>query len=166
MVSVASACGYLGANDLAKWIYNYIEKYEIRLDMQLSTVLVDMFARCGDPASAMKVFNKMKERDVSAWTAAIGAMAMEGNGRQAVELFYEMLREGVEPDQVVFVAVLTACSHGGLAGEGMEIFASMKEIHGISPQIVHYGCIVDMLGRAGLLKEALNIIKKHANEAQ
>lgn len=159
MVSVASACGYLGANDLAKWIYNNIEKYEIYLDVQLSTALVDMFARCGDPASAMKVFNKMKERDVSAWTAAIGAMAMEGNGKRAVELFYEMLREGVEPDQVVFVAVLTACSHGGLVGEGMEIFSRMKEIHGVSPQIVHYGCIVDMLGRAGLLKEAVDIIK-------
>ncbi|XP_015086542.1 pentatricopeptide repeat-containing protein At3g22690 [Solanum pennellii] len=159
MVNVASACGYLGANDLAKWIYNYIEKYEIRLDMQLSTALVDMFARCGDPSSAMKVFNKMKERDVSAWTAAVGTMAMEGNGKRAVELFYEMLGEGVEPDQVVFVAVLTACSHGGLVGEGMEIFTSMKEMHGISPQIVHYGCIVDMLGRAGLLKEAVDIIK-------
>ncbi|KAM3326556.1 pentatricopeptide repeat-containing protein [Capsicum chacoense] len=159
MVSVASACGYLGANDLAKWIYIYIEKYEIYLDMQLSTALVDMFARCGDPANAMKVFNKMKERDVSAWTAAIGAMAMEGNGKRAIELFYEMLREGVEPDHVVFVAVLTACSHGGLVGEGMEIFRRMKEIHGISPQIVHYGCIVDMLGRAGLLKEAVDIIK-------
>ncbi|CAN4092916.1 unnamed protein product [Withania somnifera] len=159
MVSVASACGYLGANDLAKWIYNYIEKYEIYLDVQLSTALVDMFARCGDPASAMKVFSKMEERDVSAWTAAIGAMAMEGNGKRAVELFYEMLREGVEPDQVVFVAVLTACSHGGLVGEGMEIFRSMKEIHGVSPQIVHYGCIIDMLGRAGLLKEAVDMIK-------
>lgn len=149
----------MGANDLAKWIYNYIEKYEIHLDMQLSTALVDMFARCGDPASAMKVFNKMKERDVSAWTAAIGAMAMEGNGRQAVELFYEMLAEGVEPDQVVFVAVLTACSHRGFVGEGMETFSSVKEIHGVSPEIVHYGCIVDMLGRAGLLQEAVGIIK-------
>ncbi|XP_009802509.1 pentatricopeptide repeat-containing protein At3g22690 [Nicotiana sylvestris] len=159
MVSVASACGYLGANDIAKWIYNYIEKYEIHLNMQLSTALIDMFARCGDPANAIKVFNKMKERDVSAWTAAIGAMAMEGNGKRAVKLFYEMLREGVEPDQVVFVAVLTACSHGGLVGEGMKIFRTMKEIRGISPQIVHYGCIVDMLGRAGLLKEAIDIIK-------
>ncbi|KAK4355577.1 hypothetical protein RND71_024548 [Anisodus tanguticus] len=159
MVSVASACGYLGANGLAKWIYNYIEKYEIHLDMQLSTVLVDMFARCGDPESAMTVFNKMKERDASAWTAAIGAMAMEGNGKRAVELFYEMLREGVGPDQVVFVAVLTACSHGGLVREGMEIFKTVKEIHGISAQIVHYGCIIDMLGRAGLLREAFDVIK-------
>ncbi|PHT62130.1 hypothetical protein T459_34012 [Capsicum annuum] len=150
---------YFGKQCHAYWIYIYIEKYEIYLDMQLSTALVDMFARCGDPANAMKVFNKMKERDVSAWTATIGAMAMEGNGKRAIKLFYEMLREGVEPDHVVFVAVLTACSHGGLVGEGMEIFRRMKEIHGISPQIVHYGCIVDMLGRAGLLKEAVDIIK-------
>ncbi|KAI3469604.1 hypothetical protein Pfo_026267 [Paulownia fortunei] len=157
MVSVASACGYLGALDLAKWTYNYIKKYGIHCNMLLSTSLVDMFARCGDPQSAMKVFSTMKERDVSAWTAAIGAMAMEGNGERALELFHEMLRQGVVPDVVVFSGVLTACSHTGLVKEGMHIFNSMKE-HGITPHIVHYGCIVDLLGRAGLLVEALDFI--------
>ncbi|XP_019155009.1 PREDICTED: pentatricopeptide repeat-containing protein At3g22690 [Ipomoea nil] len=158
MVSVACACGYLGALDLAKWIYSYVEKTEINCDIQLSTALLDMFARCGDISSAMEVFNKMKVRDVSAWSAAIGATAKEGNGKRAVELFYEMLQEDVKPDEVVFVAVLTACSHGGLVEEGKNIFRSMEEIHGISPQIVHYGCLVDLLGRAGLLDEALNVI--------
>ncbi|XVF28788.1 hypothetical protein REPUB_Repub15cG0061700 [Reevesia pubescens] len=84
MVSIASACGYLGALDLAK---------------------------CGDPLSAMEVFNKMEKRDVSAWTAAIGAMAMEVNGNQAIELFNEMLSQGVKPDGVAFVGLLTACGH-------------------------------------------------------
>nr|GMD72425.1 pentatricopeptide repeat-containing protein At3g22690 [Ipomoea batatas] len=158
MVSVACACGYLGALDLAKWIYSYVEKIEINCDIQLSTALLDMFARCGDISSAMEVFNKMKVRDVSAWSAAIGATAKEGNGKRAVELFYEMLQEDVKPDEVLFVAVLTACSHGGLVEEGKNIFRSMEEIHGISPQIVHYGCLVDLLGRAGLLDEALNVI--------
>ncbi|KAK6117190.1 hypothetical protein DH2020_049069 [Rehmannia glutinosa] len=157
MVSVALACGYLGALDLAKWTYNYIEKHGIQCNTRLSTSLVDMFGRCGDTQSAMKVFDKMKERDVSAWTAAIGAMAMGGNGKRAVELFYEMLRQEIVPDAVVFSAVLTACSHTGLVEQGMHIFDSMEK-HGITPHIVHYGCIVDLLGRAGLLNEALDFI--------
>lgn len=160
MVSVASACGYLGCLDLAKWTYSYINNNEIHCDLQLSTALVDMFARCGDLQSAMLVFNRMKERDVSAWTAATGAMAMVGNGEQAVGLFYEMIRQGVKPDEVAFIGVLTACSHGGLVDQGMFIFKSMMENHKISPQIVHYGCLVDLLGRAGLLGEALDLIKR------
>ncbi|KAK2980630.1 hypothetical protein RJ640_011438 [Escallonia rubra] len=159
MVSVASACGYLGALDLAKWTYSYIQENEIKCDMLLGTALVDMFARCGDPQSAMLVFYGMTERDVSAWTAAIGAMAMEGNGQRAVELFYEMLRKGVKPDEVVFIGVLAACSHGGLVEQGLQMFREMKENHGISPQIVHYGCLVDLLGRAGSLDQALDLIK-------
>ncbi|KAF5466105.1 hypothetical protein F2P56_016060 [Juglans regia] len=159
MMGVASACGYLGALDLAKWVLTYIEKNDIHCDMRLGTALVDMFARCGEPESAMQIFRKMPKRDVSAWTAAIGAMAMEGNGEQAVDLFNEMLRLGVKPDEVVFVALLTACSHGRSVDQGRHLFRSMKEIHGISPQIVHYGCMVDLLSRAGLLEEALDLIK-------
>ncbi|KAI9195756.1 hypothetical protein LWI28_017785 [Acer negundo] len=159
MVAVASACAYLGVLDVAKWIYTYIKKSEIHCDMQLETAFVDMFARCGDPQSAMQVFDKMEKRDVSAWTAAIEVTTMKGNGEQAVELFNKMLKQGVKPDAVVFVGVLTACSHGGLVEQGWQLFRSMKEVHGISPQIVHYGCMVDLLGRAGLLGEALDFIK-------
>ncbi|PQQ11135.1 pentatricopeptide repeat-containing protein [Prunus yedoensis var. nudiflora] len=159
MVEVASACGYLGALDLAKWTHAYIEKNKIDCDMRLGTALVDMFARCGDPQSAMKVFSSMARRDVSAWTAAIGAMAMEGNGERALELFDEMIRQGVKPDEVAFVAVLTACSHVGFVKQGWNIFRSMKSVHGISPHIVHYGCMVDLLGRAGLLGEAFDLVK-------
>ncbi|KAE9596473.1 hypothetical protein Lal_00007600 [Lupinus albus] len=158
MVAVASATGYLGALDLAKWVYTYIEKNDIHIDMQLGTALVDMFSRCGDPPSAMHVFGKMEKRDVSAWTAAIGVMAMEGNAEGAIELFNDMLKLKVKPDDVVFVALLTACSHGGSVDRGRQIFKSMNKTHGINPQIVHYGCMVDLLGRAGLLEEALDLI--------
>ena len=158
MVEVASACGNLGALELAKWVYSHIVKNAIYCDMLLETALVDMFARCGDPHSAMNVFNNMHRKDVSAWTAAIGAMAVNGNGDRAIELYNEMLRQGVKPDQVVFVNILTACSHGGFVEQGEHIFESMKQ-HGLSPQIVHYGCMVDLLGRAGKLEEALDIIE-------
>ena len=135
MVSIASACGYLGALDLAKWIHAYIKKNKVPCDIRLSTALVDMFARCGDPLSAMEIFNKMEKRDVSAWTAAIGAMAVEGTGNQAIEFFNEMQRQGVKPDGVVFVRLLTACSHGGLVEQGQDLFRSMKSVHRIPPQL-------------------------------
>ncbi|XP_054821598.1 pentatricopeptide repeat-containing protein At3g22690 isoform X2 [Prosopis cineraria] len=159
MVGIASACGYLGAFDLAKWVYSYIGKNGIHIDLQLGTTLVDMFSRCGDSESAIHVFSTMEKQDVSAWTAAIGAMTMKGNAEGAIELFNEMLEEGVKPDEVVFVALLTACSHGGYVEKGRELFKSMKETYGINPQIVHYGCMVDFLGRAGFLGEALDLIQ-------
>ncbi|GMH18835.1 hypothetical protein Nepgr_020676 [Nepenthes gracilis] len=159
MVSVASACGYLGTLNLAKWTHAYIDKYNIHCDFQLGTALVDMYARCGDPQSSMQVFNRMKEKDVIAWTSAIGAMAMEGNGERAVELFNRMVQQRVKPDKVAFVTVLTACSHSGLVEKGMKLFHSMKKTYGISPEVVHYGCVVDLLGRAGLLGEALDLIE-------
>ncbi|KAL3812585.1 hypothetical protein ACJIZ3_013853 [Penstemon smallii] len=158
MVGITSACGYLGALNLAKWTYNYIEKHNIQRDMKLDTSLIDMFARCGDTQSAMEVFNTMNEQDVSSWTVAIGAMAMEGNGKQALELFHEMIEKQVVPDEVVFAGVLTACSRSGLVEQGIDIFKNMKEKHGVEPNIVHYGCVVDLLGRAGLLEKALEFI--------
>lgn len=158
MVSISSACGYLGALDLAKWVYAYIKKKKIVSNVKLGTALVDMFAKCGDSKRAMEIFNKMPTRDVSAWTAAIGAMASEGNGQGALELFSQMVAEGVKPDSVVFVGILTALSHGGMVEEGRNFFRSMTEVHGFLPEVVHYGCMVDLLGRAGLLREAKTLI--------
>lgn len=159
MMSIASACGHLGALDLAKWIYYYVEKNKIQLDVRLGTTLVDMFSRCGDPETAMSLFDGLANRDVSAWTAAIRAMAMSGNAERAIGLFDEIIEQGLKPDGVVFVGALTACSHGGLVQQGKEIFESMEKVYGISPEEVHYGCMVDLLGRAGLLEEALQLIK-------
>eukprot|EP00268_Persea_americana_P004369 TRINITY_DN11385_c0_g1_i12.p1 TRINITY_DN11385_c0_g1~~TRINITY_DN11385_c0_g1_i12.p1 ORF type:complete len:840 (-),score=149.10 TRINITY_DN11385_c0_g1_i12:395-2914(-) len=159
MMSVASACGYLGALDLAKWSHAYIDRSRIPCDIRLGTALVDMYARCGDPTSSMQVFRRMREKDVSAWTAAIGAMAMEGNGKWALEIFAEMIDCGVRPDSVAFAAVLTACSHSGLVEDGQQLFISMQHDYNIAPHIVHYGCMVDLLGRAGLLEEARMLIE-------
>ncbi|EPS63777.1 hypothetical protein M569_11006, partial [Genlisea aurea] len=159
MVSVASACGHMGALGSAKWVYRYVEKNGIiRRNVRLETALVDMFARCGETQLALEVFRRMPERDVSAWTAAIGAMAKEGNGEAAVAIFREMIEQKFPPDAVVFSALLTACSHSGLVKQGMNAFRDMKKIYGLTPKIIHYGCVVDLLGRAGLLSEALDFI--------
>ncbi|XP_039139822.1 LOW QUALITY PROTEIN: pentatricopeptide repeat-containing protein At3g22690-like [Dioscorea cayenensis subsp. rotundata] len=165
MVAVASACGYLGALDLAKWIYKFINKNKISCDVKLGTAMVDMFAKCGDTKNAMRIFDEMKIKDVSSWTAAIGAMAIEGNGKRALELFKEMIGHGLRPDGVVFVGVLTACSHSGMVEDGKWFFQSMSEVYAFAPQTIHYGCMVDMFGRAGFLKEARALIESMPMEA-
>ncbi|CAN6462826.1 unnamed protein product [Victoria cruziana] len=159
MVSVASACGYLGALDLAMWVHAFIYKKNIELDVCLGTALIDMYARCGNVKHAIEVFNKMTRKDVLSWTAAIGALAMHGLSKEALGLFLEMKKQGIQPDGVTFVEVLTACSHGGLVEQGLQYFHSMVHDYVIYPQLVHYGCMVDLLSRAGLLQEALELIR-------
>ncbi|KAL0925872.1 hypothetical protein M5K25_004246 [Dendrobium thyrsiflorum] len=110
-------------------------------------------------SSGMRPDRVTMNKDASAWTAAIGAMAVEGNGRRAIYLFSEMIKDGIKPDTIVFVQVLTACSHGGLVKEGRQFFQSMTKDFGFAPQVVHYGCMVDLLGRAGLLGEARLLIE-------
>uniref|UniRef100_A0A7N0VIP0 Chlororespiratory reduction 21 n=1 Tax=Kalanchoe fedtschenkoi TaxID=63787 RepID=A0A7N0VIP0_KALFE len=159
LMCVSLAAGHMGALELAKWILRYISNSEIICDIKLKTALVDMFGRCGDHKTAMQLFSEMKIKDVSAWTAAIGSAAMVGDGEHAVQLFNEMVEQNISLDAVVFVKVLTACSHGGLVKQGIDIFQSMEDVHKISPQIEHYGCVVDLLGRAGLLEDAVDLIR-------
>ncbi|CAN8270440.1 unnamed protein product [Cochlearia groenlandica] len=159
MVCVVSACGKLGDLETGEKVYAFIQKNKIPIDVKLGTALIDMFSRCGDPESAMLVFDSLTNRDVSAWTAAIRTMAMAGKAKLAIELFDEIIQQGLKPDSVAFVGALAACSHGGLVQQGKQIFDSMEKLHGVSPKDVHYGCMVDLLGRAGLLEEALRFIK-------
>jgi pentatricopeptide repeat protein len=107
---------------------------------------------------AWRVFNKMPSRDVGSWNAMLGGCAMHGHGKEALQLFGRMGEEGVQPNDITFVCLLSACSHAGLVDEGMDCYASMTTVHTISPKLEHYTCIVDLLGRAGHLQEAENMI--------
>lgn len=158
MVSVLSACSHLGALDHGKWAHAYIEKNRLRMTVTLGTALIDMYAKCGDMKRAMEVFWGMSEKNVYTWSSAMGGLAMNGFGEKCLELFSLMKRDGVQPNEVAFVAVFRGCSVVGLVAEGREHFDSMKTVHGIEPQIEHYGCLVDLYGRAGRLVEALGVI--------
>ncbi|XP_021817716.1 pentatricopeptide repeat-containing protein At2g29760, chloroplastic-like isoform X2 [Prunus avium] len=160
MVSLLLACSHLGALELGKWLHAYIEKEKIELDVALGTTLVDMYAKCGSIDGASEVFRKLPEKDVMTWTALISGFAMCGQGKKALEHFHEMQMSGVKPDAITFVGVLAACSHAGLVDEGISHFNSMHEVYGIQPSIEHYGCMVDILGRAGRIAEAEELIRK------
>uniref|UniRef100_A0A7C9EHJ2 Uncharacterized protein n=1 Tax=Opuntia streptacantha TaxID=393608 RepID=A0A7C9EHJ2_OPUST len=127
--------------------------------MALANSLIDMYAKCGSISDSRKIFETMASRDLVSWTSMMIGYGAHGYGKEAVELFDEMVRSGVRPDRVVFMAVLSACSHAGLVSEGLRYFNSMVTGYNIIPDQEVYGCVVDLLGRAGKVEAAYEIIK-------
>ncbi|XP_038695528.1 pentatricopeptide repeat-containing protein At4g21065-like [Tripterygium wilfordii] len=159
MISVLSACTDLGALELGKWVESYIQKEKVQKSVELCNALIDMFAKCGDIDRALNLFTNMNERTIVSWTSVIVGLAMHGRGLETISLFEEMIEAGMVPDYVVFIGLLSACSHSGLVDKGKRYFDSMAEKYGILPKIKHYGCMVDLLCRAGLVKEALEFVQ-------
>jgi pentatricopeptide repeat protein len=125
----------------------------------LCNALIDMYFKTGEYDSAQTIFDEMQMKNVVTWTTMISGFGSHGFSIKALETFYKMIDSGIMPDGVAFVAVLTACSHGGLVEEGRDIFHSMEKEYIISPEILHYVCMVDMYSRKGLLDEAYSLIK-------
>lgn len=158
MSSVLAACANVGALDQGRWIHAYAERNSIQLDAVLGTSLVDMYAKCGRLDMALEVFDKIQRKEVFTWNAFIGGLAMHGSAEEALKLFSQMQMENFKPDRITLVGVLNACAHAGLVEEGLQFFNSMEKVYDMRPAVEHYGCMVDLLGRAGLLDEAVNII--------
>ncbi|XP_058082642.1 pentatricopeptide repeat-containing protein At4g21065-like [Magnolia sinica] len=159
VVTVLSACADMGALELGKWIGIYVEKEGIAKTVPLCNALIDMFAKCGSIDDALRLFGEMPERSIVSWTSIIDGLAMHGHGREAIALFEEMKSVGVIPDDVVFIGVLSACSHAGMVEKGCHYFDSMRNEFTIIPKIEHYGCMVDLFSRAGLVKRALEFVQ-------
>ncbi|WZZ42559.1 hypothetical protein YC2023_038818 [Brassica napus] len=128
------------------------------LETSVSNSVVDMYLKCGLVDEAEKFFDEMQSRDVISWTVMITGYGKHGLGKKAVSVFKQMLRYNIEPDDVCYLAVLSACSHSGLIKEGEELFSNLLETPGIKPRVEHYACVVDLLGRAGRLKEGKHLI--------
>ncbi|RCV09917.1 hypothetical protein SETIT_2G068700v2 [Setaria italica] len=128
-------------------------------DVLINNSLVDLYGKCGAVELARQVFDRMPARDLASWNAMVLALANHGCVQESLDLFDRMTKtENVSPNAITFVAVLSACNHGGLVEEGRRYFAAMVSEYGIRPRIEHYGCMVDILARAGLIEEALDIV--------
>lgn len=160
LVAVLSGCADIGAFHLGVCIHSYVSKIGMTNNVTVKNALLDMYSKSGSLGLAHRLFNEMQSRDVFSWTTMISAYAFHGEGSTALELFYAMLESGINPNEVTFVSVLSACSHAGLVLEGWQIFSRMTELYGIGPKIEHLGCMVDLLGRAGLLEEAQEFIEQ------
>lgn len=160
MASLLSACAHLGASHMGRWIHAYIQNHRLKIDLVLGNALIVMYFKCGDVETALAVFHGMPIRNIFCWNSVIAGLGINGCGQQAIEMFLEMNRiERIKPDGVTFVGLLSACSHSGLVAEGKQYFSQMLHIYGVEPQIEHYGCMVDILGRAGFLKDALQLLE-------
>ncbi|RRT63124.1 hypothetical protein B296_00000872 [Ensete ventricosum] len=159
-VTVAFACAKLGVMHKAKMIFDYISSLNFSLNVILGTALIDMYAKCGSADDAREIFDRMKDRNVITWSSMMSAYGIHGRGREALELFPLMLQSGIRPSRITFVSILSACSHAGLVDEGRQFFHLMERDYSIKPDVKHYTCMVDLLGRAGKLYEALELSEK------
>ncbi|OVA13162.1 Pentatricopeptide repeat [Macleaya cordata] len=159
VVAAIQACAELGALDQGRWIKIYVQKNKIASDFVVQTALVDMFMKCGSLNEARRTFNNMLERSVISWNVMIVGLGINGYGEEALAIFAQMERQGVFMDDLTLLSVLSACNHAGLVTEGLHIFKRMTDAYGVEPKVEHYSCLVDLLGRAGRLGEAKNIIE-------
>ncbi|XAR66493.1 hypothetical protein NMG60_11012757 [Bertholletia excelsa] len=163
--SLLNACANLSAYEQGKQIHVHILKYGHISDVFSGNSLVNMYAKCGSVDDASRAFSEIPERGIVSWSAMIGGLAQHGHGKEALTLFSEMLKEGISPNHVTLVSVLCACNHAGLVSEAKRNFESMKEMFGIEPTQEHYACMIDLLGRAGKLDDAMDLVNMMPFEA-
>ncbi|KAJ9167643.1 hypothetical protein P3X46_019260 [Hevea brasiliensis] len=159
VTSVLSACAHLGSLETGTKIHIYAIDSGLASSPHVTTALIEMYAKCGSIEQALQVFHKSQVKDIFCWNAMISGLALHGQGYAALELFDKMRSKLVRPDDITFIGLLNACSHSGLVQEGCHLFDSMQEDFGISPKLEHYGCMVDLLGRAGHLDQAYQVIE-------
>lgn len=158
LTSILRACSSIAALVQAKEIHADLAYIGLESDIVLGNALIHMYGKCGCLDDAWRTFIQIRERDVVSWTAMIASYAQHGCGTEVLNIFHQMLHEGVKPDEVTFISVLRACSHGGLLQEALRCFSYMTECLGITPTEEHYACMIDIFGRAGVLEEAENFI--------
>ncbi|KAL5975151.1 hypothetical protein ACLOJK_031830 [Asimina triloba] len=159
-VGILNACA--GAAALMQGMCIHARAVQCGLDLNVSVgnSLLDMYAKCGSIRDSWKVFERMVARDVVSWNAMVSGYAQHGCANEALGLFQDMQKKGIKPDHITYLAVLSACNHVGLVDEGIIYFKSMKEDHGVVALEEHYACMIDILGRAGLLDEAHGFINE------
>ncbi|KAF8401208.1 hypothetical protein HHK36_012137 [Tetracentron sinense] len=157
--TVLHASASLAALDQGTLIHDQIIKTGFMRNICVASSLITMYAKCGSLAEAHRVFKEIEDRNVVCWTSMIAACQQHGCADQVIELFEEMLADGIKPDYITFVCVLSACSHTGSVEEGFGYFNSMTKVYKMNPGSEHYACMVDMLGRSGRLDVAKRFIE-------
>ncbi|XP_042026165.1 pentatricopeptide repeat-containing protein At3g26782, mitochondrial-like isoform X1 [Salvia splendens] len=156
--AVLLACAHAGALRIGKGIHVQVMKMSLESDVFVGTSIINMYCKCGRVSLARRAFDRMNFKNVKTWSAMIAGYGMHGQAREALEILTEMIRRGVKPNSISFVSVLSACCHAGLVDEGWHWFCTMQHRFKIESTIEHYGCMVDLLGRAGFLQKAYGLV--------
>ncbi|ONI08673.1 hypothetical protein PRUPE_5G193000 [Prunus persica] len=161
LTGVLSACAQAGAFEFGKILHGLVEKAGFLWMISVNNALLDAYSKSGNVDMARLVFKRMPEKkSIISWTSMIAGFAMHGYGKEATQVFHDMEASGIRPDGITFISVLYACSHAGLIDEGCEYFSKMRYLYGIEPAIEHYGCMVDLYGRAGKLQKAYDFVSQ------
>ncbi|XP_037495982.1 pentatricopeptide repeat-containing protein At2g13600 [Jatropha curcas] len=155
---VLKACGAMTDMEQGRTIHSLLLKSGLFQDRFVESSLIDIYCKCGNIGDAEKAFSSMSTDNLAAWNAMMMGYAQHGCCREVFKSFDEMLKFGVEPDEITYLSILIACCHAGLVKQAHYYLKSMSELHGIIPCIEHYACMVDMLGRVGLLEDAKEMI--------
>ncbi|XP_010557925.1 PREDICTED: putative pentatricopeptide repeat-containing protein At3g13770, mitochondrial [Tarenaya hassleriana] len=161
--SVLTALSGLALLDHGRQVHCHVLRCELPFYAVLQNSLIDMYSKCGNLSYARRVFDEMPERTVISWNAMLVGYSKHGLGREAIDLFELMKNDNrVKPDGVTLLAVLWGCSHGSrIEDTGLQIFDEMRNgNYGVKPESEHYGCVVDMLGRAGRINEAFEFVEE------
>ncbi|PUZ40342.1 hypothetical protein GQ55_9G415500 [Panicum hallii var. hallii] len=162
-VSALLACADMGLLKLGKSIHGFILR-RLELNCILGTSILDMYSKCGSLKSAQKLFDRVSSRDLVLWNAMIACCGTHGRGHDALALFQELNKTGINPDHATFASLLSALSHSGLVEEGKFWFDRMGKEFGIEPAEKHYVCIIDLLARSGLVEEANDLLASMQTE--
>ncbi|ESR64897.1 hypothetical protein CICLE_v10007619mg [Citrus x clementina] len=157
--SVLSTCANLASLELGKQLHGQLVKVGFEAGCFVGNALLVMYCKCGSVEEAYHAFEEIVDKDVISWNTMIAGYARHGFGKDALMLFESMKTVGIKPDDITMVGILSACSHTGLVEKGTEYFYSMNRDYGVIPNSKHYTCMVDLLGRAGRLDEAQNLMK-------
>ncbi|CAA6653639.1 unnamed protein product [Spirodela intermedia] len=157
---IIRVCGGPTFLELGRQIHGHCFKTSFDSSCFVGSSLISLYSKCGAPEEAHQLFDEMPTRNLGAWNSILIACAQHGRTRDAFAFFERMKMEGVSPNFVTFLCLLSACSHAGLVEEGKKIFHFMAAEHRIQPGPEHYACMVDLLGRAGRLPEAVEFIDK------
>nr|UPT49184.1 pentatricopeptide repeat protein AaPPR1130 [Agave angustifolia] len=160
--SVLSVCGKSGELRRGKEVHGRVMRYLLfSYDVVINNSLIEMYAKCGCLDDSYKVFLLMgaRQQNLITWSTLISCFGVHGKVKEALTFYNEMLAQGFWPNPITFISILSSCSHSGLVDEGRALFDSMTRDYGIEPSVEHYACMVDLLGRAGQIREALRLIE-------
>ncbi|KAL6283084.1 hypothetical protein ACE6H2_014013 [Prunus campanulata] len=158
LVSILPACVQASAIEVGFWIHSYTIKSSVEVDAALGSALISMYASCGRVTIARVIFDQISQKNVVLWSAMMRCYGMHGHADEALQMFSQFVESGLHPDGVVFLCLLSTCSHSGMVTKGLELFEEMGD-YGVEKNEKHYACVVDLLGRAGLLDQAVKLIE-------
>ncbi|XP_024963285.1 pentatricopeptide repeat-containing protein At1g09190 isoform X2 [Cynara cardunculus var. scolymus] len=160
VITMLPVCARLGEDNIGQWIHSYAKSSKLYQNhVSVGNALVDFYCKRGLWDAAFMVFDEMPLKNVVSWNTMISGLAFNGNGEKGLALFDEMIKNRLNPNESTFIGVLTCCVHSGLVQRGRDLFGSMVSNHQLEPKLEHYGCMVDLLGRGGSVKEAYDLVK-------